>query len=1017
MTQRQISKAKGFQLATALAALKRLRDEDGPKRFLVADEVGLGKTVVARTIISELMKGRRSPLVVFYVCSNLNIANQNRRKLLEILESDEEQKRAASKADRLTLAASPTNRPTHERYHLYTLTPETSIPLYRGRGGFGKAEERAFIFQILTKRFPSLDSTLVSDFFRWRASKKTWKSMLNRFENIPGILALQTEFLDVLSNEGWNFPKVDSDSIYNAIESEARTHLLGRFRNALALTAMREIQPELIIFDEFQKFRAVLIDPPDRIGDRLTRSIRGTGKRSDPGVLLLSATPYRLYSTRHDEAAGRSHHQDFFELLCFLFGTARKDLTDLEIALRDFRDLMVADAPDFERLRELQDKLQLRLKLVMSRTERPEDANSVKTPVRSQAELIPDDLKVFKHWVRRLKGKGKQTFDGHGLISYAVPYWSSIPLPVQTMGRGYVAWRKAERKSRPWDEPSLRQVQRDRLNAPKSWPHPQFRSLQQIADPSRLMLPWVAPSAPWWDLDGPWSNPEARKGKLLIFSRFKAVPPAIASLLSFDLETRFRNALKQSYLKAGKAQPLQLKADRPTLLALFFPSPIFIALTDPLKDKPKNLLDVRQSMRRQVADVIKNYLGLRIRKSGERRALWKLLPALETIRSWVEVDDGTRPSPQDIATAWRRVGAAQAQVMRDVLSEWNVFAREGIEEITQGEVAALADFALSGPGVVVGRALYRFDPTCISSACYPSLLDLSWNGLRVYLNRSLFHAVLTRRKQTYIEAIPEAMVAGNLESVLDEHLWIVSQLDADGVKHFTKDLKIALSLHEGRHRLHEPGKKDGFGLRCHAAMPFADAKMEKSDGGLEGKIRTDELRRSFNSPFFPHVLATTSLGQEGLDFHVWCRQLLHWDLCSSPLDLEQREGRIQRFGGYSVRRALANKFKHFAISTTSESESPWKSIASLAEEECGTDLSGMSPWWFYPDDEVDRLFIHLPHSRQINRFTELSRQRLLYRLALGQPHQQDFIESISRLPPDGRQNFMLNLSAWPTCKL
>src|SRR5687768_18387314 len=129
----------------------------------------------------------------------------------------------------------------------------------------------------------------------------------------------------------------------------------------------------------------------------------------------------------------------------------------------------------------------------------------------------------------------------------------------------------------------------------------------------------------------------------------------------------------------------------------------------------------------------------------------------------------------------------------------------------------------------------------------------------------------------------------------------------------SRDLRIALSLHEGPHRLHEPGKKDGFGLRCHAAMPFGDAKMEKSEGGLEGKIRTDELRRSFNSPFFPHVLATTSLGQEGLDFHVWCRQLLHWDLCSSPLDLEQREGRIQRFGGYSVRRALANKFKHFAI--------------------------------------------------------------------------------------------------------
>lgn len=77
-------------------------------------------------------------------------------------------------------------------------------------------------------------------------------------------------------------------------------------------------------------------------------------------------------------------------------------------------------------------------------------------------------------------------------------------------------------------------------------------------------------------------------------------------------------------------------------------------------------------------------------------------------------------------------------------------------------------------------------------------------------------------------------------------------------------------------------------------MPFADAKVEKPNGG-EDRLRTDDMRRAFNTPFWPNVLTTTSLGQEGLDFHVWCRQLLHWDLCSSPLDLEQREGRIQRF--------------------------------------------------------------------------------------------------------------------------
>src|SRR5258708_7691989 len=122
MSARRISEPKGFQRATAEAALVTLTRNDGPRRFLVADEVGLGKTVVARTIISEMMRRRRRAVVVFYVSSNLNIAHQNRTKLLELLETEEEQRAASAKADRLTLAANSTNRPTHERLHLYTLT-------------------------------------------------------------------------------------------------------------------------------------------------------------------------------------------------------------------------------------------------------------------------------------------------------------------------------------------------------------------------------------------------------------------------------------------------------------------------------------------------------------------------------------------------------------------------------------------------------------------------------------------------------------------------------------------------------------------------------------------------------------------------------------------------------------------------------------------------------------------------------------------------------------------------------
>ena len=69
MSTRQISKPKAFQEATARAALATFHANAGPKRFLIADEVGLGKTVVARTVVAEMMRGKRTPLVVFYFAS------------------------------------------------------------------------------------------------------------------------------------------------------------------------------------------------------------------------------------------------------------------------------------------------------------------------------------------------------------------------------------------------------------------------------------------------------------------------------------------------------------------------------------------------------------------------------------------------------------------------------------------------------------------------------------------------------------------------------------------------------------------------------------------------------------------------------------------------------------------------------------------------------------------------------------------------------------------------------------
>lgn len=57
----------------------------------------------------------------------------------------------------------------------------------------------------------------------------------------------------------------------------------------------------------------------------------------------------------------------------------------------------------------------------------------------------------------------------------------------------------------------------------------------------------------------------------------------------------------------------------------------------------------------------------------------------------------------------------------------------------------------------------------------------------------------------------------------------------------------------------------------------------------------------------------------------------------------------------------------------------------------------------------------LPQSRDIDRFAKLKTQRLLYRVALGQPNQKDLVELLTNDDPEAMrllQGLTLNLSAF-----
>src|SRR5439155_300036 len=167
--------------------------------------------------------------------------------------------------------------------------------------------------------------------------------------------------------------------------------------------------------------------------------------------------------------------------------------------------------------------------------------------------------------------------------------------------------------------------------------------------------------------------------------------------------------------------------------------------------------------------------------------------------------------------------------------------------------------------------------------------------------------------EPYWRRVVEYCVDGNLQALLDEYVHVSREAlglqwkEPQEVAHGVGDaISRALSLRTPTPRVDEITESNGQmafeqqGMRGRFALRF---QAEEGETGIT--TRPEQVRDAFNSPFWPFVLATTSVGQEGLDFHQYCHAVVHWNLPSNPVDLEQREGRVHRYKGQAVRKNVA----------------------------------------------------------------------------------------------------------------
>jgi hypothetical protein len=366
-----------FQAKTIAYVIKRLWDDARPaRRFLVADEVGLGKTIVAREVIAEAL--RRKPgedIDIVYLCSSQPVASQNLKRLKVHGHG------STTKATRLTLFA--LEKRTGIRY--FALTPTTSFNV-AGRSGL--VRERALIYFCLRAIFTGAGVLRILQ----QVSDSTWnyeigeieKRELERELDQTVIKAFRRAIIadDTLKAEVRTLGREALVERTESAEIKAfnrkRDALVGRLRKELALQSAKALAGNgLIIVDEFQRF-ASLFDIASiekdfgvRLADRLL-----TEAIPDRRVLLLSATPYRISGgeLRPDEKP----YADFVALVRFLAGV------DIATALADeldsFARALRARPPIPHEVIGARDAAQAILRKIMCRTERTSataDANAM----------------------------------------------------------------------------------------------------------------------------------------------------------------------------------------------------------------------------------------------------------------------------------------------------------------------------------------------------------------------------------------------------------------------------------------------------------------------------------------------------------------------------------------------------------------------------------------------------------------------------------------------------------------
>jgi hypothetical protein len=498
--------------------------------------------------------------------------------------------------------------------------------------------------------------------------------------------------------------------------SSRRNALIGDLRRHLAKACVEALEPDLVILDEFQRFKSLLSTETES-GELAQELMTYPGVR----VLLLSATPYKML-TLYDE--DENHYADFVRTLEFLFAGDRHQIKQLRADLEAYRFALYQGHADGKATR---DRLQQRLGKVMSRTERVPVTRERDAMLHEPAvptELTAADLQR----ARALDGLVRATG-----APEAIEYWKSAPYLLNFM-KGYAFKERFLEQVHggadliePLEAMAPHLLNRDKLKryAKIDPGNARLRALiERTLSRQEWRLLWLPPSLPYtYDPARDTANPIT---KSLVFSTWNVVPDVIAAVCSYTVEReRVRTAGQVDYFDLYDARkPLLVfrrsegRPETMSTLLMLYPSPSLSRLIDPLKlaietGRPLSGDEQREATMAKAEALTSRLPGLRRMREGREDWAWHWAAlARRDCRKYEGAAKWTRRR-----NGWRALmGRGESGTESSTFTEHvELFCQASDDTVELGAVPedlqeVFAELALGSPAVCASRALQRVAP-------------------------------------------------------------------------------------------------------------------------------------------------------------------------------------------------------------------------------------------------------------------------------------------------------------------